>query len=398
MFGRFALVITIAIGLCPLLSFGEKKVVILKNGRRIVGEVSKTKQGYEIRLKGGTVIIAADDVLKVTTFTDQKEELNRKLKEVRPDDPVGYYRVAYWAYNNGLLKEAREILTKKVLKLRPHYEDAELLLKLVELQIAKTAPSPTPSTRPTTVTRPGKRNLLSKEDIYHIRLVELKPTDKVVIRYRNKVLERFIKSMRGKGDFADPGFERTFRKWPKIKQVWYILSNTSRYNTAIRDDILIETDPQVIRVFRTRVWPIIAGTYASTSCYGGAKGKDGLKLFKGPPSDERITYTNFYILHKWQRNGLKFINRDDPDMSLLLQYGLPAKLAKVPKPSYIKGNIFTGPDDPRYKVIKNWIMSLRHPFLPPGYRVDYKLPGQSPTTKPILPTTNPSTIIPKSSG
>ena len=395
---RLIISIMILITLTPLPLLGAKNIVILKNGRKIIGEVTKTKEGYEIKIEGGTIVVAADDVLKITSFTDLQDELSKKLNAVKSNDARGYYRVACWAYDNGLLTEAKKILTEKALKLKPDYEDAKLLLKLIKIRLAEKKEKGQTTTTPSgPAGKPSKKPkipLLTKEDIYRIRLVELKPDDKVVIRYRNKVLERFIKSMRGKDEFADPGFEKTFRTWPRIKQVWYILRNTSRFNTTIRDDILIETDPSVMRVFRTRIWPIIASTYGSPSCYGGVKGRDGLKLINGPSTNDQIIYTNFYILHKYERNGLKFINRDDPDMSLLLQYGLPKKVAKVPRPPYIKKNIFTGPDDPKYKLIKNWILSLHHPFLPPGYRVNYKLPGQSPTTKPILPTTNPSTITP----
>ena len=399
MFSKFMISVVITIMLTPISLLGAKNIVILKNGRKIVGEVTKTKEGYEIKIKGGTIVISADDVLRVTSFTTLRDELNRKLDAVKSNDVKGYYKVAYWAYDNDLLIEAQKILTDTVLKLKPNYEDAKLLLKLIKIRLTETKEkSQTTTTQPGQTGKPSKKpkpRLLTKDDIYRIRLVELKPEDKVVIKYRNRLLERFIKLMKGRDEFADPNFEKTFRTWPRIKQVWYILKNTSRFNTSIRDDILIETDPSVMRVFRTRIWPIIASTYGSPSCYGGVKGKDGLKLINGPSSNDQIIYTNFYILHKYERNGLKFINRDDPDMSLILQYGLPKKIAKVTRPPYIKGNIFTGPNDPKYKLIRNWILSLHHPFLPPGYRINYPLPWQT-TTMPVSPTTKPSTPIPAS--
>ena len=195
----------ILITLTPLSLLGAKNIVILKNGRKIIGEVTKTKEGYEIKIEGGTIVVAADDVLKITSFTDLQDELSKKLNAVKSNDARGYYRVACWAYDNGLLTEAEKILTEKALKLKPDYEDAKLLLKLIKIRLAEKKEKGQTTTTPSgPAGKPSKKPkipLLTKEDIYRIRLVELKPDDKVVIRYRNKVLERFIKSMRGKDEF-----------------------------------------------------------------------------------------------------------------------------------------------------------------------------------------------------
>ena len=389
MTGKHILAIIAVVALAAALAMPAQQVVICKDGRRLTGEVTKTKDGYQIRMKGGTVIIAKDQVLKIEDVITAKDELAKRMDKVDSRDADGYYQVARWAYKQNLLTDAQKIL-KKVLKLKPDHEHAPLLLTLVKIRQAG-------SVEPTTTTaKNGKdkpppldpSNFLAKDDIYRIRLMELKSSDRVSIRYRNKVLERFTKSMRGIGDFEERGFERKFRGYSKVKQVLYILDNTDRENASIRDDILIQSDPKVMRQFRTRVWPIIARSYAKPSCYGGVKGRDGLKLFNLSLTDERIAYTNFYILHKWEHNGRRMIDRDSPEMSLLLQYGLPRKLAKCPRPKYIHGPIFTSKNDRNYKLISEWIKSLRRLF-PPGYRIKYKLPGteaaepKPPTTKPV---------------
>jgi hypothetical protein len=371
----------------------QKQAVICKDGRRLEGEVTKVKDGYQIRMKGGTVVIAKDQVLKVEDVTTDEDELTKRLGEIDSRDAEGHYQVARLAYKKGLLTYSQKIL-KKVLKLDPKHENAPKLLKLVNMGIAKSGDTPTPTT--TTKNggkKPAPSKFLTKEDIYRIRLMELKSDDRVSIQYRNKVLQRFIKSMRGSGDFENKGFENKFRKYNRVKQVLYILEWTDRENTTIRDDILIKTDPKVMREFRARIWPVIAKSFASPSCYGGVKPRDGLKLFNIKVADDRVVYTNFYILHKWERNGRKMIDRDNPEMSLLLQYGLPEKLAKYPKPKYVPGPIFTGKNDRSYKTVKNWIASLRRLF-PPGYRIKYTLPGQkpvkpTPTTTPATPATKP---------
>ncbi len=392
MTGKHILAIVAIIVLVAAFAIPAQQVVICKDGRRLTGEVTKIEDGYRILMKGVTLEIREDQVLKIEDVVTPKDELAKRLEKVDSRDADGYYQAAKWAYDQNLLDETQKILLD-VLKLQPDHENATVLLTLVKIRRA--GPAETGTTKATTSmpdeTPPplDPSNFLKQEDIYRIRLMELNPDDKGSIRYRNDVLNRFIKSMRGTSDFAKPDDERRFRRYPKVKQVLYILDNTDRENSSIRDDILIEHEPQVMKDFKVRVWPIIARSYASPNCYGGVKVRDGLKLFNVPLTDERIAYTNFYILHTWERGGRKMINRDNPEMSLLLQYGLPKKLAKIPAPDYVPGPIFTSKEDRKYKLIEEWIESLRRPFLSPGYRIDYKLPGQN-TVEPEPPATKPA--------
>ncbi len=392
MTGKHILAIVAVVAMVAAFAIPAQQVVICKDGRRLTGEVTKIEDGYRILMKGVSFEIFEDQVLKIEDVITPKDELAKRLEKVDSRDTDGYYRVAKWAYDQNLLDETQKILLD-VLKLQPDHENATVLLKLVKMRLAGPVETgPTTTTKSGTDTLPplAPSNLLNQEDIYRIRLMELKSDDKVLVQYRNDVLERFIKSMRGIGDFQTPEFERKFRGYPKVKQVLYVLDNTDRENSVIRDDILIKSDPRVMRDFRVRIWPIIARSYASPNCYGGVKGRDGLKLFNVPLTDERIAYTNFYILHTWERGGRKMINRDNPEMSLLLQYGLPKNLAKVPAPDYVPGPIFpTGKEDRNYKLIAEWIESLYRPFLSPGYRIDYKLPGQD-TAEPEPPATKPA--------
>ncbi len=387
MTGKHILAIVAVVALVAALAMPDQQVVVCKDGRRLTGEVTEIKDGYQIRMKGGTAIIPKDQVLKIEDIITVRDELAKRLGKVDSRDAEGYYQVARWADEQDMPADAEKIL-QKVLKLKPGHERALALLKLVKMRLAgPVKPTTTVATGPAKPPPLDPSKFLKKEDIYRIRLMELKSNDRVSIRYRNDVLNRFIKSMQGIGDFTEPGFERQFRGYSRVKQVLYILEWTDRENASIRDDILIRSDPKVMKDFRTYIWPIIARSYAKPSCYGGVKGRDGLKLFNIPLTDERILYTNFYILHKWQRSGRRMINRDNPKMSLLLQYGLPRELAKCPRPKYVPGPIFTGPNDRNYKLIKKWIESL-HRLFPPGYRIEYKLPGQD-TGKPTTPTTKP---------
>lgn len=370
----------------------QKQVLVLKDGRRLTGgEVTRTDDGdYLFRKYGAVTKYKADQVLRVEKVESVSEELTKRLSKIAPDDADGFYKVARWAYDNDQLEDARKILLK-TLKLKPDHKHAGLLLTIVKSRLGeKAVVTPTTTTTNGSVVKPPYQKFdpsmfLTKEDIYRIRLMELKPGDRVTVEFRNDVLERFKKSMQGVDIFANRRGERKFDRYSNVKKVMYILENTDIDNVSIRDDILIKSDPSVMKEFRFRVWPILARTFASSTCFGGVKGRDGLKLFNLAIGDERVLYTNFYILHRWQRGKQRFINREKREMSLLLQWGLPRKIALEKAPEYLRP-IYLSRKDRKYKIIDKWIESLRWPFLSPGYRIKYKPPGQKPP-KPPTPTT-----------
>lgn len=369
-------------------AMAAEKVVILTNGAQVVGEVIKTKDGYQVRKPGGVLIVlSADQVDRIEEVKTQQSEFEGRLAKTDQKDPEKLYELARWASDEGMLTQARDVLNK-VRQLDPTHEGARLLLRLVELRTkAATRPTTTgPSEEPPDKFKPSE--LLKKEDIYAIRLHELRRGDKVRVVYRNKVLDRFIESMRGVGIFAEQGGEARFRTAARIDQVRYILENTDR-DSPLRADILIESDPLVIRQFRTRIWQMLSRTCGAASCHGGVKGAGTLKLLSAPSVRDEVVYTNFFILSGWARGGRKLMKRDNPEMSLLLQYGLPKDLARLthPDPPRVEP-IFRNPSDANYGLVLEWLKLLRHP-VPGGakpYGIDFQIPGQP--TKPT--TTTPS--------
>jgi len=372
-------------GVVVLAADAGQKVVVLKNGRRFTGQVTKTKDGYEIQTRMGTVIIAADQVLRLEDAVSPKQEFQRRLAKIAPTDTASLYRLASWARDNQLLTESRDLL-KKILQRNPDHENAALLLRLVEISLAGRRPVGPSTTRPESGPKTPKidhSRLLPQDAIYRIRLLELSEADRVPVEFRNKVLDRFIESMKGIDMFARRDGERRFRRLSRVRQVLYILQQTDRSDAAIRDDILVKADPNKMKIFRSRVWPIIQASCARPSCHGGAKGAGKFKLFDLPVTDDRVAYTNFYILHAWSQGGARMIDRDEPSRSRLLQAGLPKSIAKPglghPKP--LNPPVFSSPRDRNYRLIEQWIRSLTSPLLPPGYRVKYTIPnlGTKPT-------------------
>jgi tetratricopeptide (TPR) repeat protein len=352
------------------------QVVFLKNGRKITGQVTKLANDYQIKSSsGGTVVVSADDVLKVEDVQSPKTEFQQRLEKIDPKDADKLYELARWANGQGQFANAKTALDM-ALKADPQHENARLLLKVVE---SKIGPGETPATK----TSPAKNGdaaikaemLLSADDIARIRLQELREGDQAPIELKNKVLDRFIKANQG-ALFTEPGEEQAFRRKRAVDQALYILKYTDRdRDKELREDILVKGDPRVMREFRTRVWPILQANCATGSCHGAVTGAGNLRLFCTTTGEPDVIYTNFYILHA---RGM--LNRGDPENSLLLQYGLPKPIAAYKHPKDVELT-FRSRDDRQFKLIQEWITSLRAPLLGiegpgHGYGVSYTVPGE----------------------
>jgi len=369
--------------LIPAISLAQEKIVTLKSGYVYIGRVTPTKDrtGYEITTSSGAKItVKAQDVRSIEDRVTPADEFNRRLSQIDPKSASDRYDLARWAVRNDLLEQAR-LQLQEALKIDPNYLEAALLLRQVQAQIRATSrPSRPARQRPTTdrVTGPSGPKvpqaelLLGQDDIYRIRLEELRPTDQVSIRFENDVLERFISMMEGRYEFQEAGFENTFRSWDNVRKTIYILDNLGSGGASIKDDIRIQSDPSVMVTFRSRIWPMVAQYCASSQCHGAPdKAVGGLKLFNIGVRSDAVDYTNFLILDAYSRGGWRMINRNDPELSLLVQYGLPPEQARRKHPIKIT-SMLTKRNSVNYRRLVEWIGSLKP--LHPDYRIQWKPP------------------------
>ena len=397
--------ILIGLVLCLLMiasAAAEIKIVKLKGGGKLKGEVTKKEDGsVEVKTVGGTVLIPADRILSIEDVVTPRDEYEKRLAKADPDKFEDQYDLAVWADKAKLYKEAKAAL-ENALKLKPDSFKAKLLLRQVEakLRVRPDSPReiPKPRTRPTE-TQPGNGTtvlksewLVSDKDISRIRLEELRKGDVVSIRLENKVVERFIKMMRGRYEFGRPGAADRFRGRSLVDKALRIIEEIDRDDVSFKDDILVRTDPKFMIVFRSRVWPIVSQYCAAAHCHGGDKAQGGLKLFTIAGSNVKVDYTNFLILSAYSRRGRRMIYRDDAEKSLLLQYGLPHDQAEYRHPK-VEHIAFKDRKVKTYRSVKEWIENLKGPRTP-NYRVKWKPPfgmkldlsGQpslpEPTTKP----------------
>ncbi|MHC4561227.1 MAG: tetratricopeptide repeat protein [Planctomycetota bacterium] len=367
------------------------KTLILKDGSRITGEVTETDEGYEVRSRFGVRKVARYNVERIIDVIDPKDEYAKRLGELKDDDAAGHLALGRWAMNKDLLEEAKAQF-ERVVKLRPDDEEPPLLLRRVVAMIKRKAEVEAKKDKPDDdpkKTDGGKgsapeidlTNLIAKDDIYRIRLAELRSDEKPRrVKFEDDVLKTFAALMEGRGDF-DPA---EFRRRSKYAKVQYILASPYGDAPEITGKIKLDSEVRFMDEFRKLIWPILRRGPATMQQYASAQGKNGLKLLLPPSTgpgeiNERVFYTNFILLDSFETpSGLRMIDRDRPKDSLLLQYNLPPELSRYKNPLASEQPIkplFTSKKDPAYQRVLGWIgETLRGPPHP-VYDISFKVPS-----------------------
>jgi hypothetical protein len=310
-----------ALATCVLLvllaapAWAQLKVVEFKDGRpALIGTVTESADSYEITTRNGKQTVPIDQVASISDYVSPREEFQKRLSALKGDDASGHYALAQWAYKQGLLEESRAEL-RAVLTLQPAPENARLLLSVVEKALAA---QKEPGLRPpgTATSRPDRLGdlgwqLMSPEDVRRIRRAELRRGDRVTIEFRNDVLRRFVDAQVIAGRYRDYADARSFYSQSQADQAVQIMEEMPEAQ-AFQNDIIIKGDPAFMTVFKRNIWPMIGGRCGAPECHGAAKGAGHLKLFNGPVQDDRVYYTNFYILDAYESGQKRLISRNLP--------------------------------------------------------------------------------------
>ncbi len=368
---------------------GEIKRIKLKRGGELVGTVVEVDGKYEITSERfGVVTIEKTRVALIEDYTTPQQEYQKRLAKIALKSPQDRVELGKWAMEQKLWESAKEQFTE-ALQLKEDYERASLLLRYVNGKIAASQkatknPSVRPATGPLVASATfDPKWLVTEAEINRIRMSELRPEDRRVrVKFLNKLEDRFIDQMLGKGDFSQPNFATKFRRMKPAAKAMYILDNLDRVDPEMVNDIVIASDPQFMIEFRQRVWPILSSFCARIECHGGEKPLGRLRLFKKPGS--AAEYTNFLILDYYESKGMKMIDRDHRDTSLLLQYGLPRDLAKYPHPVPLRRTPFQNRQSVNYRRVRQWVDSLMGP-PEPDYDVKLRLPWAPKSVRVVLP-------------
>ncbi len=335
-------------------------------------------------LVAGLVVMlgAAVGAMGQTIPLSLQQQYEQKLKALDANKADDHFDLGAWAFQNGLNDIAvKELQT--ALALDPKHQRAALLLPQVQAKVGPAATQPEASPSATPVVGPAIPQdwLVPQEDIYRIRMEELRAEDRLPITFRKDVINRFIRKWQGRDEFKQQGFEDTFRGWTQTAPAKAVafMREKNPDDTEIKDDILIEGNPKFMTDFTSKVLPVVMSSCGTASCHGSGEAKDkgGLRLLT--PRSERIDYTNYLILDGYVSRGRRMIDRGNPDSSLLLQFLLPEDLAQFRHPTRpattpptMTPAVATR-NDAKYVAVLNWIRSL-HPPPHPDYRLKFKLP------------------------
>ena len=399
-----------AVGITVFASLVVAKPGVLKtrDGKTLEGDIIDTTQAMVVKRGNIEVRVAHADVASVR-YVSSTSTFTARANELKPDDTAGRMALALEAFHAGQYPTAGG-LAEEVLAKDPNNKQAVDLLDMIRRQImleGKQRVMEAATTQDTTSSidtplPPGAlpHQYLSDAEINRIRQTELQESDaaRVRVRLENAVAKRFRDISQGSnGDFANLS---TFQQ---------AISIIRHGDADMRKDVIVLQDPGAVREFRQNIQKIVLVGCASNSCHGSQAG--GPFVLFPSPDNEAAAYTNFYMLSTYQKRpvvqpdsifggslaGAMMIDRQAPDQSLLLTYGLPPQQAGAHAHPAIPGfrPTFATVNDGPYRRVRSWIAdSLMH--QEPVYGITYQPPVAKPATAPattrptILSTTKPA--------
>lgn len=390
---RKTLLVLLWVGFVCGLAVGATKTIVLKDGSTYTGDVTENVGAYQIKLPTGEVISYPKDKATVTAAADPAVEYKTRLGRIDGKDADGHTDIGVWAQHGGYLDIAYKEYSE-ALRLSPG--DARATLRLQQVKDMLDALAKAGNKVETSTSKPGpgvgpgpagpgpgieskQSNLISDEDVYKVRMFEVRKREvrenpPVFLYADKKVQSDFITMMvhEGKDEYKSVNALQLFKNRPMADQLRRIREHSG--DQGLLDRIHITSDPEFMRAYRNVVAPQLRLSCAADGCHGAPAGKGELKLFT--IKSDQADYTNFVILSLWEKNGQFLIDRRVPENSLLLQHGLPVKLAtagfahpKVPQ----RQTLFNDAKTDNYRKILNWINGLEG-ALPPAYHTEYQPP------------------------
>lgn len=307
----------------------------------------------------------------------------------RTSEAVAHYQKAYDLYQQGNLIDAQRE-NNEALRLDPQFQEALILRDIVNSQIPAQSGRPNASTRPTQLPV-AMGELLNQKQISRIRMYELTTTELRDSRslINGKIPLQTLEQFWDRVVLADPRQGAT----SKEDHDNFVRGDRFRYQVAMikeykadqyYSDVVLFSDPAVMIEFRNRVQPYLLQNCATAKCHGSPdpKSNHGYRIYGSTtqrPIDAEV-YTNFFILSTKKVGQEQLLNRDEPERSLLLQYGLPKKDALIPHPGNVNVSKFRSQQDPLFRDIVAWARTLAFPIS--NYGIDFKpASATQPTTK-----------------
>lgn len=286
------------------------------------------------------------------------DEYYARVKELKSDDIVGRLRLAVWCRDQERWQlAAREC--GEILKRQPGHEQAQLLLNLARAHLDVEGRHAGAESGAGGVGRPVE---LTDDEVQRVRRAELnlEGDEHVRLKIDRDALNAFYEQ--GKRDGLLAMERAAFFRLPRLEQARLILRYAPE---TFGDKIEMASDPERMRVYLRDVQPVVLRGCATSECHGGPSA-GRLRLLAGRTLSGTASYTNYFILEGGVVGNERMINRDLPERSLLLSYGLPRGVGVVGHPTEIVG-AFKDEEDRDYKTVLNWISSM--PITRPDYGI-----------------------------
>ena len=337
--------ISLVAAAAPGSAAAQQGVVTTRDGRQLEGEIRDVGSAVTITHRGVTSQISKDDVASVD-YATFAQRIQDRLAAALDGDVAARIEIAGDALGRKEYTLALQA-TDAALAIDPLDRDARRMANTIAQQMqldrattrrSELSADPSASSAEPPV---GRRRTLDAAQINRLRQLELRPGDRVRIRFNNNVRRRFADSQAGLDI-------RAFIRREETEQALEILALGTR---DMVDDVQVLSDPLAIETFGRRIHTAVLQGCATAGCHGGESAGD-FRLITGRQNAETML-TNFYLLNTYVRevarvddpnaardarspfaaSAVYAVERGRATSSLLYQYALPRKLATTRHPA-----------------------------------------------------------------
>ncbi len=385
-------------------------IVKTREGNTYEGDINDTDaKSVTVTMRGIPTTIERGRIISIT-YPQQNfaQQFAARKARLAPNDAQGRLALAREAFAQREYALARDAVDES-LQIDPNNADAVALRDTIQSQMrlehAKPkTDEPAVAKEAAPATQPTDQKMLTPVQINAVRQAEMREDDVGVrIRLERGVLKRFIEYSQ-----IPPGEVISLNI---MQQAQLILKKGT---PEMRKDVMILNDPPALFQYRRTVQPFVVQNCATSMCHGGNAATNWNMVL--PPDSDAATYTNFLNMEKYTKRSKqsndalfgagdpKMIDRQQPRMSLLLQYALPGAISEIDHvelPNYHPP--LRGLNDPRYLMLLDWIGKGLQP-VEPDYGFDWGAPAatqpvsqaaSAPATKPAA-NIRPPTVAPHS--
>lgn len=380
----------------PTLLVGRFEVV-LRDGRRFeCDRVERLKDTVELSIGNARVRFAIHQIFDIRELPSVEVAYLRARSELSDDDLAGRYKLAYDLYKAG----HRDLALRELDEMRERFPDSHRVTTLHTLlheqvdseerarRVDKAAEALDRSVPKPQDSLPNL--ILTPEQISLVRLWE-QPHDmrlsRPQVRIDRDVMEEVFQAFEGHPALPASKTQRAIlMRGPGYERLQLLFDLEAR---AYYPRVEVFSDPPAIKVFLGIIRPGYHGRHFARYFGGGVI--DGLPI-STRGLDPAAAYADFVTLSSAKIDGMKVIDRAEPEMSLYLQWGLPRDQADYPAPD-VPGwrPYFHSRDDRVYRFVRDWIESLYDFRTGVDYGFSWPLDGAlEPETDPGEAETAPS--------